>query len=85
MYTIFLRKYHEIKKAGKWILDETKECEMGNISSEEYYRITCYETRKFFESLGATERVYYKQGRIVKLVSTSPDKTARCVYDFQHR
>lgn len=84
MNTIRLSKHHEIRKDGKWVLGKPEHSEEREIGYEEFHRITSYQTRKFFESLGGKERVYYKQGEIIKLVSTSPDQTERYIYNFRH-
>ena len=53
------------------------------ISIEQYNNITSKECIEFFEGLGGTERVTRKGGRVVKLVSTSPNGELRTVRTFK--
>lgn len=53
------------------------------ISVERYNNMTSKESIKFFKSLGGTEKVTRKGGRVVKLVSTSPSGDLRTVRTFK--
>lgn len=52
------------------------------ITEEVYNNITSKETIKFFRGLGGTEKVTRKDGRVVKLVSTSPSGELRKIRTF---
>ena len=82
--SIYFKKHGEIKKVSKWVFNDTFEKQEGYIDDDGFNKITCAETLKFFRSLGGTERVYKKNGKIVKLVSTKPDGTVRAIYEFRH-
>lgn len=81
---VHMHKHYELLINGKWELDEAEETENKYISSEEYDRITCYETKCFFEKyLGGKEVVNRKKGGFIhRLVSYSPDRQQRVVYHF---
>ena len=82
---IYCKMVNEHKVNGKWIKtnDELDDWER-EISPLEYYRITSPETIAFFRSLNGTERVTRDyQGRVERLVSTSPDKMKRVIYTFK--
>lgn len=53
------------------------------ITEEVYDNMTSKETIKFFRGLGGTEKVTRKQGRVTKLVSTSPSGELRTVRTFE--
>lgn len=53
------------------------------ISVEQYNYITSKGIIEFFKSLGATEKVTRKYGRVVKLVSTSPSGELRTICKFK--
>ena len=53
------------------------------ITEEVYDNMTSKETIKFFRGLGGTEKVTRKQGRVTKLVSTSPSGDLRTVRTFE--
>ena len=53
------------------------------ISVEQYNNITSKESIEFFKSLGSTEKVTRKYGRVVKLVSTSPSGELRTIRTFK--
>ncbi len=80
----YLTEHCEIKKNGKWIFDESYPVEEREIDYKEFHLIPCYRTRRLFQFLGGKERVYYKCGLLVKLVSTLPDQTKRYIYNFQY-
>lgn len=71
-------------RAINMIAVTTFEKQEGYIDDDGFNKITCAETLKFFRSLGGTERVYKKNGKIVKLVSTKPDGIVRVIYEFRH-
>lgn len=79
---IYLRKYTEKKTGTKWNVVEQEE---QYIDEEAYQRITSKDTLSFFRSLGGTEKLYRKNGRIEKLLSTSPTGTDRATYLFEYR
>ena len=53
------------------------------ITKEVYNNITSKETIKFFRNLGGTEKVTRRQGRVTKLVSTSPSGDSRTIRTFE--
>ena len=53
------------------------------ITEEVYNNMTSKETIKFFKGLGGTEKVTRKQGRVTKLVSTSPSGDLRTIRTFE--
>lgn len=61
----------------------TTNCIEKAISRECYYNMTSKDTIKFFKSLGGTEKVTRKGGRVVKLVSTSPSGELRTIRTFK--
>ena len=85
MKNIYMIHYHEIKKNGKWVLDANEIDEVCFIDFETYWKITSPQTVAFFKSVGAKEKLTYENGKVVKLVSTSPDRTKRATYRFLHR
>lgn len=52
------------------------------ITEEIYNNMTSEETIKFFRGLGGTEKVTRKQGRVTRLVSTSPSGEFRKIRTF---
>lgn len=79
---IYLRKYTEKKTDAKWNVVEHEE---QYIDEETYQRITGKDTLSFFCSLGGTEKLYRKNGRVEKLLSISPSGTDRVTYLFENR
>ena len=69
---------------GKWIVDPAEKPISKQIDADEFRRITCKETIAWFRALGGTEYVENGYGGIVKLISTSPDRSQRVVYTFAH-
>ena len=53
------------------------------INEERYNNMTSKEAIKFFRSLGGTEKVTRKGGRITRLVSTSPSGELRTIRTFE--
>lgn len=53
------------------------------ISVEQYNNMTSKESIEFFKSLGGTEKVTRRYGRVVKLVSTSPSGEFRAIRTFK--
>ena len=53
------------------------------IPEDVYDIMTSKETIKFFRGLGGTEKVTRKQGRVTKLVSTSPSGDSRTIRTFK--
>ena len=53
------------------------------ITEEVYDNMTSKETIKYFRNLGGTEKVTRKQGRVTKLVSTSPSGDSRTARTFE--
>ena len=53
------------------------------ITEEVYNNMTSKEAIKYFRDLGGTEKVTRKQGRVTKLVSTSPSGELRTVRTFE--
>lgn len=53
------------------------------ISEEVYSNMTSIESINFFKGLGCTEKVTRKQGRVTKLVSTSPSGDSRMIRTFE--
>ena len=81
MNKIFMNKYKQEMTNAKW---HTCQTESRYIEEEEFNLITKESVVAFFIMLGGTERIYRRNGKIVKLVSTNPDKSKRCVYEFEH-
>lgn len=79
---IYLRKYTEKKTGTKWTVVGQEE---QYIDEETYQRITNTDTLSFFRSLGGTEKLYRKNGRVEKLLSTAPSGTDRVTYLFENR
>ena len=52
------------------------------INEERYNNMTSKETIKYFRSLGGTEKVTRKGGRVTRLVSTSPSGELRKIRTF---
>ena len=52
------------------------------INEERYNNMTSKETIKYFRSLGGTEKVTRKGGRVTRLVSTSPSGELRKIRIF---
>lgn len=84
MKNIHMIHYYEIKENGKWVLDTSEDGEVRFIDFETYCKITSQQTVTFFKSLGGKERLTYKNGKVVRLISTSPDRTKRSIYMFLH-
>ena len=53
------------------------------ITEELYDNMTSKETIKYFRNLDGTEKVTRKQGRVTRLVSTSPSGDLRTVRTFE--
>ena len=53
------------------------------ITEELYDNMTSKEAIKYFRGLGGTEKVTRKQGRVTKLVSTSPSGDSRTIRTFE--
>lgn len=53
------------------------------INEEVYNNMTSKETIKFFRVLGGTEKVTRKDGRVARLVSTSPSGEFRTIRAFK--
>ncbi len=60
---------------------EVKETETRTIDDEWYTNII--EAKQFFLNLGGKEIHTKKNGKVVKIVSISPDNTMKSVYDFK--
>ena len=85
-YIIHSTKTMEQYVDGKWIPDDDDNVENWNreITNEEYKMIVGKSTIAFFTALGGTETATRDDaGRIVRLVSTRPDKQVRAVYTFE--
>jgi len=80
--TIHLKKYYEALVNGTWV--QTEDIEERDIGYDEFYKITSSDTISFFTGLGGTEKVYHNNGKIIKLISTSPDETNRVIYNFSY-
>lgn len=61
----------------------TIDVEEREISVEQYNNMTSKESIKFFRSLGGTEKVTRRYGRVTKLVSTSPSGKSRTIRTFK--
>lgn len=81
MSKIFMNKREQEMTNGKW---ETTETESRYIDEVTYDQITRDSTVAFFKAIGGTERLYRKNGKVIILISTNPDKTRRSVYEFDH-
>ena len=55
----------------------------NTITEEKYNNMTSKETIKYFRSLGGTEKVTRKGGRVTRLVSTSPSRELRTIRTFE--
>ena len=53
------------------------------IDEERYNNMTSKEAINFFKGLGGTEKATYKNGRVTKLVSTSPSGELRTIRTFE--
>lgn len=53
------------------------------ITEERYNNMTSKETIKFFRHLGGTEKVIRKNGKVVKIISTSPSGDLRTIRTFK--
>ena len=53
------------------------------INEEIYNNMTSKEAIKFFRGLGGTEKATYKNGRVTKLMSTSPSGELRTIRTFE--
>lgn len=60
----------------------TVDVEEKAISVEQYNNMTSKESIEFFRSLGGTEKVIRKGGRVTKQVSTSPSGELRKIRTF---
>lgn len=85
MFTLKLTEERQVKSGSKFVTTEKTE---KVIDSKQYNNITNSDTLKWFRRLGGTESAqknYTSRGyNIVKLISTSPDKSERVVriFDF---
>lgn len=52
------------------------------ITEEKYNNMTSKGTIKFFRGLGGTEKVTRKDGKVTRLVSTSPSRETRVIRTF---
>ena len=78
MYTQVNQKFDD--NTNKYLTTDLYERE---ISVGQYNNMTSKESIKFFKSLGGTEKVTRKYGRVVKLVSTSPSGELRTIRTFK--
>ena len=53
------------------------------ITEEKYYNMTSEEALSFFRNLGGTEKATRKNGRVTRLVSTSPSGELRTIRAFE--
>lgn len=53
------------------------------ITEEIYNNMTSKETIKFFRHLGGTEKVTRKNGKVTKIISTSPSGELRTIRTFK--
>lgn len=56
--------------------------ETETITEKQHHLITCNDTVKWFRRLGGKETVKRKGYKVVKLISTSPDKETKIVREF---
>lgn len=84
---IYCTAVAEEKINGRWRVTNANHNDLnGLISYDTYYNITCDETIALFRVFGGTEKITYDGAkRIRKIVSTSPDKTQRVIYNFDIR
>lgn len=61
----------------------TIDVEEKTINTEQYDNMTSKESINFFRSLGGTEKVTRKYGRVIKQVSTSPSGELRTIRTFK--
>ena len=66
---------------NKWVTTQKEE---RYIDDEEYRRIISKSWISLTKALGGNERMYRENGRVYKLVSTSPDKDKRIIYNFKN-
>ena len=59
---------------------EEVEKDIKAITNEHYKNIV--DAKQFFINLGGTEKHTKKNGKVVKIVSISPDNTMKSVYEF---
>lgn len=87
MVQITLTKLTQVKKLGTKTVFETKETETNVIDNKQYSNIV--NARSFFKSLGGSEKHtkgYTCNGYCVtKIISTSPDKENRSIYNFNFK
>ena len=85
MYTIQMVKTNYKKDGKKFVVDTV---ENSTITEKQYNNIVGVETLKMFRRWGGTETVqrnYTNRGyKVVKLISTSPDKTLKTIREFNH-
>tara|TARA_Y100000401_G_C8276359_1_gene201047 strand:+ start:82 stop:348 length:267 start_codon:yes stop_codon:yes gene_type:complete len=59
------------------------------ISKKQYHKITSEDTLKWYRNLGGTEKVDYEYTsrgyKITKLISTSPNKKNKSIYEFDFK
>lgn len=84
MIKIVEKRTEQQKSGRKWITIETKTAE---ITREQYERTTNTETIKFFRRFGGREQVEKSWNYLgytpVKIISTSPDKENRVIYEYE--
>lgn len=78
LYTAMYQQFDY--NTGKYI---TIDVEEKTISTEQYNNMTSKESIKFFKSLGGTEKVTCKNGRVIKQVSISPSRELRTIRTFK--
>ena len=61
------------------VFEETRK-EIKEITNEHYKNIV--DAKQFFINLGGTEKHTKKNGKVVKIVSISPDNTMKSIYEF---
>ena len=81
MNKIYMKKHKQELASGKWCTVET---ESRYIDEVTFDLITNNSTVAFFKALGGSERIVRSNGKIIRLISTNPDKTKRSVYEFKH-
>ena len=82
--THFEIHYTEVREAkinGKWTIEspEISKC----ITYEQYHMIVGPKTLKFYRSINSPQIITrYRNGKVKRLISVSPDRTERIVYNF---
>lgn len=79
---VLMRIEYQVLQKGKWILSTNFPTEEKYIDNNALEMITSPKTVAFFRDLGGEEKLQRQNGKIVKLVSTSPDRTERAVFHF---